>query len=72
VSDKEWVHLEGKLLLFHEIQKAIVFLEGPPAGTDILVNRFTVASAKSVACSPPTSLQVGLKLLSSFICILFP
>ncbi|KAJ4762612.1 glycosyl hydrolase family 10 protein / carbohydrate-binding domain-containing protein [Rhynchospora pubera] len=57
VSDKEWVHLEGKLLLFSEIQKAIIFLEGPPAGTDILVNSFTVARANKIFSAPPPSLQ---------------
>lgn len=70
VSDKEWVHLQGKLLLFGNIQKAIVFLEGPPAGTDILVNSFTVAVAKKFLSSPPHSLQVGLKLLHTFLGIL--
>lgn len=63
MSDTEWVHLQGKLLLFGEIQKVIIFLEGPPAGTDILVNSFTVATAKKVLSSPPPSLQVGLKQL---------
>jgi hypothetical protein len=53
VSDKEWVHLQGNLLIFGEIQKAIIFLEGPPAGTDIFVNNFTVVRANKVSYSPP-------------------
>jgi hypothetical protein len=55
VSDNEWVHLQGKFLLFGEIEKAIIFLEGPPAGTDILVNSFTVACAGKILSSLPPS-----------------
>ncbi|XP_017698435.2 endo-1,4-beta-xylanase 1-like isoform X3 [Phoenix dactylifera] len=52
-SDKEWVQLQGKFLLNGAASKAIIFLEGPPPGTDILVDSFVVKHAAEVRSSPP-------------------
>lgn len=52
-SDKEWVSLQGKFLLNGVASKAIIYLEGPPMGTDILVDSFIVKRAKKLQTLPP-------------------
>ncbi|CAL9779832.1 unnamed protein product [Musa acuminata subsp. burmannicoides] len=54
-SDKEWVKLQGKFLLNGVASRAIIFIEGPPPGTDILVDRFVVRRAMKAAASVPPS-----------------
>ncbi|XP_031407319.1 endo-1,4-beta-xylanase 1-like [Punica granatum] len=53
VTDKDWTQLQGKFLLNNSPSKVIVFIEGPPAGTDILVNSFIVKHAEKIPPSPP-------------------
>ncbi|XP_075097498.1 endo-1,4-beta-xylanase 1 isoform X1 [Nicotiana tabacum] len=54
VTDKDWVQLQGKFLLNDSPSKAVIFLEGPPPGTDILLNSLVVnRAAKPPPPSPP-------------------
>ncbi|KAE8657034.1 hypothetical protein F3Y22_tig00116997pilonHSYRG00864 [Hibiscus syriacus] len=50
-TDKDWVQLQGKFLLNGSPSRVIIFLEGPPPGTDILINSLAVKHAEKV--SPP-------------------
>ncbi|CAI0464243.1 unnamed protein product [Linum tenue] len=51
-KDSEWVQLQGKFLLNGSPNKIVVYLEGPPPGTDLLVNSFTLKHATKVPPSP--------------------
>ncbi|KAF5187431.1 Endo-1,4-beta-xylanase [Thalictrum thalictroides] len=51
-SDKEWVQLQGKFLLNSSPSKVVIYLEGPPPGTDILVNSLVVKHASQLPPSP--------------------
>ncbi|PIA44260.1 hypothetical protein AQUCO_01700095v1 [Aquilegia coerulea] len=51
-SDKEWVQLQGKFLLNSSPSKVVIYLEGPPPGTDILVNSLVVKYASKLPPSP--------------------
>lgn len=51
-TDKDWVQLQGKFLLNGIPSRVIIFLEGPPPGTDILLNNVLVKHAPK---APPTS-----------------
>lgn len=59
-SDKEWVKLQGKFLLNGVASRAIIFIEGPPPGTDILVDSFVVRRAMKAAASVPPSDEVSI------------
>ncbi|XP_073146128.1 endo-1,4-beta-xylanase 1-like isoform X2 [Henckelia pumila] len=53
-TDKDWVQLQGKFLLNGVPSRVIIFLEGPPPGTDILLNNIIVKhAAKASPASPP-------------------
>ncbi|XVE55687.1 hypothetical protein DITRI_Ditri03aG0178400 [Diplodiscus trichospermus] len=52
-TDKDWMQLQGKFLLNGSPLRVIIFLEGPPPGTDILINTLVVKHAEKV----PTSLR---------------
>ncbi|KAL0911133.1 hypothetical protein M5K25_019249 [Dendrobium thyrsiflorum] len=52
-TDTDWVELKGKFLINSAISKAIIYLEGPPPGTDILVNSFVVKHAEKLPPSSP-------------------
>ncbi|KAJ3672826.1 hypothetical protein LUZ60_006200 [Juncus effusus] len=68
VSDQDWTELEGKLLVFNEIEQAIIFLEAPPAGTDILVNHFAVFPfTKPLSTRPPSlqNIQHGVNIIQN-------
>ncbi|KAK6245854.1 hypothetical protein SCA6_008944 [Theobroma cacao] len=56
-TDKDWVQLQGKFLLNGSPLRAIIFLEGPPPGTDILINSLVVKHAEKV----PPSLRPIMK-----------
>ncbi|KAK6277669.1 hypothetical protein POUND7_017992 [Theobroma cacao] len=56
-TDKDWVQLQGKFLLNGSPLRAIIFLEGPPSGTDILINSLVVKHAEKV----PPSLRPIMK-----------
>ncbi|MCL7029451.1 hypothetical protein MKW94_015977 [Papaver nudicaule] len=51
-TDKDWVQIQGKFLLNSSPSKVVVYLEGPPAGTDILVNTFQIKHAAILPPSP--------------------
>lgn len=56
-TDKDWTQMQGKFLLNGSPSKVIIYIEGPPAGTDILVNSLTVKHAAKAAPSPPPVIQ---------------
>ncbi|KAG0460254.1 hypothetical protein HPP92_023382 [Vanilla planifolia] len=56
-SDSEWLRLQGKFLLNGDVSKAIIFLEGPPFGTDILVNSLIVKRAENLSSGLPPMLE---------------
>ncbi|KAK4483259.1 hypothetical protein RD792_010444 [Penstemon davidsonii] len=54
VTDKDWVQLQGKFLLNGSPSRVVVYFEGPPPGTDILLNNLVVRhAAKAPPPSPP-------------------
>lgn len=68
-TDKDWVQIQGKFLLNGSATKVVVYLEGPPAGTDILVNTFVIKHAAKTPPSTPPDFEVGL--LTFFLQITF-
>ncbi|KAJ6391318.1 hypothetical protein OIU77_025325 [Salix suchowensis] len=56
-TDTDWVQLQGKFLLNSSPKKVVIYIEGPPAGTDILVNSFTVKHAEKIPPSPPPVIE---------------
>ncbi|PQM38373.1 endo-1 4-beta-xylanase A [Prunus yedoensis var. nudiflora] len=56
-TDKDWAQLQGKFLLNGSPSKVVIYLEGPPAGTDILLNSFVVKHAEQVPPSPPPVIE---------------
>ncbi|PKI55577.1 hypothetical protein CRG98_024025 [Punica granatum] len=51
-TDKDWTQLQGKFLLNNSPSKVVIYIEGPPAGTDILVNSLIVKHAEKTPPSP--------------------
>lgn len=56
-TDKDWVQLQGKFLLNGSPKRVVIYIEGPPAGTDILVNSFVVKHAEKIPPSPPPVIE---------------
>ncbi|KAF8681782.1 hypothetical protein HU200_045220 [Digitaria exilis] len=52
VSDKEWVQLQGKILLNSTVAKASIYIEGPPAGVDVLLDSLVVKHAQKTPPAP--------------------
>ncbi|TKY74936.1 Endo-1,4-beta-xylanase A [Spatholobus suberectus] len=53
-TDTDWVQMQGKFLLNGSPSKVVVYLEGPPPGTDILVNTLVIKhAAKTPPSTPP-------------------
>lgn len=53
-SDKDWAQLQGKFLLNSTVAKATIYIEGPKAGVDLLLDCLVVKHAqKAPPCSPP-------------------
>ncbi|KAL8473110.1 hypothetical protein ACS0TY_030084 [Phlomoides rotata] len=53
-TDKDWVQLHGKFILYGSPSRVIIYLEGPPPGTDILLDNIVVKHAvKPPPPSPP-------------------
>lgn len=65
-TDKEWVHLKGKFLLNGSASRVVIYVEGPPPGTDILLNSFTVKHAEKIPPSPPPSIEVSSEIHITF------
>lgn len=67
-SSKEWVQLQGKFLLNPKPAKAIAYLEGQPAGIDILVSSFLMRPATMSSPSPTPTIEnpsFGLNILEN-------
>ena len=58
-TDKDWVQLRGKFLLNGSPSRVLIYLEGPPPGTDILVNTLVVKHAEKIPLSPPPVIEVS-------------
>ncbi|KAG6534236.1 endo-1,4-beta-xylanase 1-like isoform X2 [Zingiber officinale] len=57
-SDKEWVQLQGKFLLNGVASRAILFIEGPNPGIDILVDSVVVRRPIKAGSSVPPITEV--------------
>lgn len=53
----DWVQLQGKFLLDGNISRAVIFLEGPPAGIDILLNSLVVKHAENTPRPPRPAMK---------------
>ncbi|KAL7584143.1 hypothetical protein Lser_V15G44647 [Lactuca serriola] len=51
-TDSDWVQLQGKFLLNGSPSKVVIYLEGPPPGTDILLDGLMVKHAEKIPPSP--------------------
>jgi len=61
-TDKDWVTMQGKFLLKGSPSKVVLYLEGPPPGTDILLNNLVLKhAAKTPPSSPPDVKVVHLE-----------
>lgn len=56
-TDKDWVELEGKFLLNGSASRVVIYIEGPPSGTDILVNSIAIKHAEKIPPSRPPLIQ---------------
>ncbi|XP_020222651.1 endo-1,4-beta-xylanase 1 isoform X3 [Cajanus cajan] len=53
-TDKDWVTMQGKFLLNGSPSKVVLYLEGPPPSTDILLNNLVLKhAAKTPPSTPP-------------------
>ena len=59
VSDKEWVQLQGKILLNSTPAKASIYIEGPPAGVDVLLDSLVVKHAQRAPPAPAPDFEVN-------------
>lgn len=57
-TDKDWVQLQGKFLLNSNPSKVVVYLEGPPSGTDILLNSISLKHAEKIPPLPAPVIEV--------------
>uniref|UniRef100_A0ACD5WC07 Uncharacterized protein n=1 Tax=Avena sativa TaxID=4498 RepID=A0ACD5WC07_AVESA len=51
-SDKDWAQLQGKFLLNSTVAKATIYIEGPQAGVDLLLDCLVVKHAQKAEPSP--------------------
>lgn len=65
-SDKDWFRLQGKFLINGNPSRVVIFLEGPPAGVDILVDGFVVEHAGRVPPLPPPDFDVS-RMINLFL-----
>ncbi|KAL2894927.1 Anti-sigma-I factor RsgI6 [Bienertia sinuspersici] len=56
-TDKDWAQIQGKFLINGTPSNVVIYLEGPPPGTDILLNSLVVKHAPKTPPSPPPSIQ---------------
>ncbi|KAF0909984.1 hypothetical protein E2562_001234 [Oryza meyeriana var. granulata] len=67
-SDKEWVQLQGKFLLNSTVAKAAIYIEGPPAGVDLLLDSLVVKHAQKATPAPAPdfeNLEYGANILQN-------
>ncbi|CAK9173888.1 unnamed protein product [Ilex paraguariensis] len=56
-TDKDWVQMHGKFLINGSPSRVVVYLEGPPPGTDILLNSLVLKHAEKIPPSPPPDIE---------------
>ncbi|GLT93648.1 hypothetical protein SLE2022_114300 [Rubroshorea leprosula] len=56
-TENDWVQLQGKLLLNGAPSRVIIFLEGPPPGTDILISSLVVKHAEKTPRPPRPAMK---------------
>ncbi|GAU26948.1 hypothetical protein TSUD_06200, partial [Trifolium subterraneum] len=56
-TETDWVTLQGKFLLNGSSSKVVLYLEGPPPGTNILVNTLVVKHAAKAIPSTPLDIK---------------
>ncbi|WOK97820.1 hypothetical protein Cni_G06528 [Canna indica] len=56
-SETEWVELQGKFLVNGVASRAILYIEGPPPGVDILVDSIVVRRAKKASNPVPPNVE---------------
>ncbi|XP_051179108.1 endo-1,4-beta-xylanase 1 [Lolium perenne] len=56
-SDKDWAQLQGKFLLNSTVAKATIYIEGPKAGVDLLLDCLVVKHAQKATPSPPPDFE---------------
>ncbi|XP_057773201.1 endo-1,4-beta-xylanase 1-like isoform X2 [Salvia miltiorrhiza] len=59
-TDKDWAQLHGKFLLNSSPSRAVIYLEGPPPGTDILLNNLVVKHAPKAPPASRPATQIAL------------
>ncbi|CAN8241200.1 unnamed protein product [Cochlearia groenlandica] len=67
-ADKEWIQCKGKFLLNGSASRVVIYIEGPPPGTDILIDSLTVKYAEKIPPSPPPSIEntaFGVNILTN-------
>lgn len=57
-TDKDWVQLHGKFLLNGSPSRVVIYLEGPPPGTDILLDNLVVQHAARAPPATPPVIEV--------------
>ncbi|KAF3561135.1 hypothetical protein DY000_02012966 [Brassica cretica] len=67
-TDKEWIQCKGKFLLNGSASRVVIYIEGPPPGTDILLNSLTVKHAEKIPPSPRPPIEnpaFGVNILTN-------
>ncbi|KQK13823.1 uncharacterized protein LOC100831608 [Brachypodium distachyon] len=67
-SDKDWVQVQGKFLLNSTVAKATIYIEGPQAGVDLLLNCLVVKHAQKAPPSPEPdfeNLEYGANIIQN-------
>lgn len=67
-TDKDWVQLSGKFLLNGSPSRVVIYLEGPPPGTDILLDNMVVKhAAKAPPAFPPAveNVAFGVNIIAN-------
>ncbi|CAN8307996.1 unnamed protein product [Cochlearia groenlandica] len=70
-TDKNWIELKGKFVINGSPSRAILYLEGPPPGVDILVNTFDVKHARRNHPSPPPFYEVTILLRKKTVLLVY-
>ena len=67
-TDKDWVQLQGKFLINGNPSSVVIYLEGPPPGTDILLNSMVVRHAPKTPPTPPPVIEVSDTIPGTSVC----
>lgn len=66
-NSTEWKRLEGRLILLKAPRRASVYLEGPPPGTDLLVDSFSIYPATKPEPAKPPVIMVSTASLQTLV-----